>query len=385
MNSCTHFSDPYRHEETDIERISYNEIASTLMSTQKKTAENSQPEEFITKQRGRTMRSVRVGMFFVASLALLLLLVFALGDRYSLFGNTFKLTSYFQNVEGLKTGAAVFVNGIRVGSVDAVQLAADTVLKVRVDMTIEGQYQPMITTKSIAKVGQVGFVGDKILEIATLDVNAPPVQDGSEIPGAAPVNYLAILDEANEAVENATNITASLDTLFLRFRRGEGTLGKLLTDDALYENLVDVSGSVEDLFGVTSAQFAEMSTTLRRTAENVDAITMETNNLLRDLGQGKGTVGALLYDRALYDSLESLVGTLNLTANNAGMAAREFGINMRGLRSNWLVGGLFNGGEEKDRDVSIMQKELEIRREELRRQEALLDKREAEVLFLRND
>lgn len=351
------------------------------------TTENTQPVEFIAKQRGRTMRSLRVGLFFVASLILLLLLVFALGDRYSLFGNTFKLTAYFQNVEGLKSGAAVFVSGIRVGSVDGIQLqlASDSTLKVMVNMTIEGQYRSMITTSSMAKVSQVGFVGDKMIEIATLDVTAPAVQDGSEIRGAPPVNYFAILDEANKAVVNATNITASLDTLFLRFRRGEGTLGKLLTDDELYTTLVDVSASVDGLFTVTADQFAAVSNTLRGTAENVDAITVETNRLLRDLGQGKGTVGALLYDRALYDSLESLVGTLNLTANNAGMAAREFGINMRGLRSNWLVGGLFNGGEEKDRDVSMMQKELEIRREELRRKEALIDQKEREVLNIKSE
>lgn len=350
------------------------------MSKQQTKPDAETSPEFLTKQQGRKMRAIRVGLFFLAGMVIVLLLVFVLGDRRNLFGGTFKLTAYFQSVEALKTGAAVYIKGIRIGSVDAVELAADTIVKVQVKMTIDDSYRPMIRTTSIAAIGQIGLVGDKHVEILTPDIDDPIITDGAEIKGAPPVNYFAILDQANEAAKNATNITASLDTLFIRFRRGEGTLGKLLTEDELYASLLGVSESAEDLFDVTTQQFADLSGVLRRTADNVDAITAETNRQLRDLGEGKGTIGALLYDRSLYDSLESLVGTLNLTANNAGMAAREFGINMRGLRTNWLVGGLFSGGEADDASAAMMQKELEIRREELRRREELLDQRERELL-----
>lgn len=336
--------------------------------------------KFAAKQRRRTGQSLRVGLFFVAALILTLLLVFVLGDRRNLFGSTFKLMAYFESVEALKSGAAVYIKGIRIGSVDGIHLMADSVVKVRVEMTIDENYRPMIRTTSVAAVGQIGLVGDKHIEIVTPDINDPIVADGSIIVGAAPVNYFAILDQAKEATKNATNITASLDTLFLRFRRGEGTLGKLLTDDALYADLMNVSSSAEELFSETSQQFSALSGTLRSTADNVDAITFETNRLLRDLGEGKGTFGALLYDRALYDSLESLVGTLNLTAGNASMAAREFGINMRGLRQNWLVGGLFSGGDADGNSADMLRKELEIQREELRKREQLLDQRERELL-----
>ena len=316
----------------------------------------------------------------LVALILLVLLVFVLGDRRNLFGKTFKLIAQFENVEGLRSGAAVFINGIRVGSVDAVDLVADKTLKVRVKMTIEEKYHPMITTSSEAAVGQIGLVGDKHVEISTPDVTKPMVADGSEIATNSPLAYTDILEEANQAVANTENITASLDTLFLRFRRGEGTLGKFLTDDAAYNELVGVGSSAQRLFDETTHQFTQLSSILRTTADNVDGITRESERLIRDLGQGKGTVGALLYDRSLYDSLESLVGTLNRTADNAGTAAREFGTNMRGLRSNWLVGGLFSGGEANERDIELMQKEIDIQKEELRRQEELLKQREAELL-----
>ena len=335
--------------------------------------------EKISSETIRKRRLFRVGLFSLAGFLILALGIFVIGDRRNLFSDTFRLTANFENVEGLLSGAAVVVNGIRVGSVSDVRLQIDTTSYVRVDMVIEEKYREMIRLSSVAAVSQLGIVGDKQVEIITDDYSAPIVRNGDVIAAAPPANYLAILEKADQAVQNVNNITSSLDTLFIRFRKGEGTLGKLLTDDEAYENLVGISASAERLFDETAAQFTQLGGILRSTATNVDGITEESRKLISDLGEGKGTVGALLYDRSLYDSLESLVTNLNVTTSSAGMAAREFGINMRGLRSNWLVGGLFSGGGEAAADAALVQRELEIRREELRRQEELLRQREQEA------
>ena len=341
------------------------------------TTESNQTTGYISSESIRKRRLFRVGIFSIGGLLILAIGIFVMGDRRNLFSKTFTVTAYFENVEGLLSGAAVVVNGIRVGSVTDVKLVVyDTASRVKVDMVIEEEYRKMIHTGSIAAISQLGIVGDKQVEIITTDFSMPVVRNGDVIQAAPPANYLAILEKADRAVQNVNNITASLDTLFLRFRRGEGTLGKLLTDDEAYNELVGVGESAQALFDETTRQFTDLSSVLRSTADNVDGITHESQKLIRDLGQGKGTVGALLYDRSLYDSLETLVGTLSRTADNAGMAAREFGTNMRGLRNNWLVGGLFSGGESDEMNVELMQRELDIKKEELRQQEALLKQRE---------
>lgn len=324
-------------------------------------------------------RLLRVGLFAVIGFLITAIGVFVIGDRQNLFGDTFKIGARFANTDGLFSGAAVVLNGIRVGSVSTVELAFDTTTYVHVGMTIEEEYRNMIRTSSQATLSQVGIVGDKQIAIETSDFDAPVVEDGALIGSIPPPNYFAVLEKAEEAVANVTHMTASLDTLFLRFARGEGTLGKLLTDDRAYENLVEVSASADRLFAATTDQFVELGTVLQRTAENVDGISVESRRLISDLGAGKGTVGALLYDRSLYDSLESLVGSLGRTSDNAGMAAREFAINMRGLRSSWLLGGLFSGGEEAEASTEMRDRELELMRAELERQELLLRQREQEA------
>lgn len=330
--------------------------------------------------KDRTKRLVRAGIFSVIGLIILILGVFVIGDKQKMFSDTFAVYTHFKSVEGLKSGALVMLNGIKIGVVNKVQLKMDTSTFVRVDMVLDGDYHEYIRTSTYATIDQQGLIGDKLITLNMADNTAPMVGDGDYLPSIPPTNYLAIVDDARNIVKNAQNITGSIDTLLLRFRKGEGTLGKLLTDEAAYNNLVGISAEAEKLFAETGRQFSEMSTTLNKATKNVDNITLETQKLVADIGQGKGTFGALLYDRSLYDSLETLVGNMSVTANSASFAAREFGINMRGLRSSWLVGGLFSGGEDEIKTTELQNKLLEIRLQELQRQEQLLKEREQELI-----
>jgi len=352
--------------------------APTYRSDGANAGANAVPE--MKTGQDRNKRLIRAGLFSVIGLIILLIGVFVMGDKQQLFSNTFNVYTRFETVGGLKPGALVMLNGIKVGVVNDVRLMLDTSSYVRVDMSLDGDYHNYIRTSTVATVDQNGLIGEKIISLRLNDARAPLVTEGDSISSVPPTNYLAILDDARAAVKNAENITGSLDTLLLRFRKGEGTLGKLLTDDQAYDNLVGVSASAQKLFDETGRQFNDMSSTLNRASKNVDQIVVETQKLISDIGKGKGTFGALLYDRALYDSLESLVGNLSQTANSADFAAREFGMNMRGLRSNWLVGGLFSGGEEDVKTTELQNKLIEIRLQELQQQRELLDRREQQVL-----
>ncbi|MDB5034612.1 MAG: transport system substrate-binding protein [Chlorobi bacterium] len=342
--------------------------------------ENSTINEEMVTGKDRSKRLFRAGVFTITGIIILIIAVFAIGGKESMFNKTFAVSSKFKMVQGLRSGALVTIKGIKVGTVSNVVLLMDTGSYVRVDMVVDEDMHPFVRTSTVASIAQQGLIGDKEIELLMGNNTAPMVRDGDTIKAAPPTDYTAVLDDAQVAVKNAGNITASLDTLFLRFRRGEGTLGKFLTDDEAYIGLTRVTRSAERLMNETTNQLAAVTTTLNRAAGNVDAITLESKQLVADIGNGKGTVGALLYDRSLYDSLESLAGTLNQAAGSAGFAAREFGINMRGLRSSWLVGGLFKGGEDEERNTATLTKELEIRSDELRRQKELLDERERQLM-----
>jgi phospholipid/cholesterol/gamma-HCH transport system substrate-binding protein len=340
-------------------------------------AETSEPQMITGRDRGK--RLLRAGVFAAIGLILLLVGVFVIGGKQNLFSTTIPVFTTFQTVEGLKSGAPVMMSGIKVGTVSNVLLQLDTGTSVRVDMVLDGEYEEFLRTSTYATIGQAGLIGDKLIELRVRDAAAPKLEPNSRIESIPPPNYTAIIDEARLSVKNAERITGSLDTLFMRFRRGEGTLGKLLTDEEAYRSMLRLSLSAEQLFDRTNQQIAAVGGSVDKAALNIEQMTAASRDLMVDVSRGKGTIGALMYDRTLYDSLESLTGTLTEAASSAGFAAREFGLNMRGLRNNWLVGGLFGGGEEAE-NVELLSKQLQIREEELRRQRQLLEQREKQIL-----
>lgn len=332
----------------------------------------------------RRKRLIRAGIFASLGLALLLFGVFVIGGKQNLFSDTIPLYTTFKTVEGLKSGAPVMLSGIKIGTVSNVQLQLDTGTYVRVDMVLDPEYKQFLRESTIATISQNGIIGEKMIELKVSDANAALLQPNDSVGSIPPPNYMVIFDEARASVKNAEAITASLDTLFMRFRRGEGSLGKLLTDEAAYTSIVRMTTSAEQLMDRTEKTLSSVGGTVDRAAGNVEQMSVAGRDLMLDVSKGKGTIGALMYDRTLYDSLESLTGSLGVAAQSAGFAAREFGLNMRGLRQHWMVGGLF-GGDNEAQNVELMQKQLEIREEELRRQRQLLEQREKKILNTERD
>lgn len=361
----------------DVRASGYRNDGDAPDARSSQSPDDAAPE--LVTGRDRTKRLMRAGLFASIGLLLLLVGVFIIGGKQNLFTSTIPLYTTFQTVEGLKSGAPVMLSGIKVGTVSNVQLQLDTGSYVRVDMVLEPQYREFFRRSTYATITQAGLIGDKMIELKVTDANAPLVRAGDSIGSVPPPNYMAIVDEARASVRNAEAITASLDTLFMRFRRGEGTLGKLLTDEAAYQSMVRMTVAAEQVLDRTNQQIVAVGSSVDRAALNVEQMTTAGRDLMVDVSKGKGTIGALMYDRTLYDSLESLSGSLTEAAQSAGFAAREFGLNMRGLRENWLVGGLFGGGKEAE-NIELLQKQLLIREEELRRQRQLLEQREKQIL-----
>jgi phospholipid/cholesterol/gamma-HCH transport system substrate-binding protein len=178
---------------------------------------------------------IRLGLFIVGGLALFVIAIFIIGKQKNLFNPVFKLYATFYNVSGLQVGNNIRFSGINIGTVDNIKIINDST--VRVDMLIKRNIHQFIKTDCEAGIGSSGIIGDRILIITQGTFNAPLVKDGQEIDSREPVETDAIMASLQITAENAAIISEQLSEIAIKINSGKGTLGKLIQDSTIAENL----------------------------------------------------------------------------------------------------------------------------------------------------
>lgn len=268
-----------------------------------------------------------VGLFAFAVLGILFLLTVVL-SREALFRTSTSIDVVFDDVMGLRVGDNVVSHGVNVGQVKniaftngAVRVTAllSTPLDFRADYTAQvlsssllgGRYlhlhEGTPTAPAFAEPTLRGVPSPELIDTATqtIDEIRTALNDG-------------ILDDLKATFASVRAITE-------RLANGEGTLGKLLTDDALHSDVASIASS----FRTLSTRLENGEGTLGKLLSTddqlyADAASAVSNiNLISDrLANGEGTLGKLLApDDTLYADLSTAVASLRTVGEN--LAAGE--------------------------------------------------------------
>ena len=178
---------------------------------------------------------IRLGLFILVGIGLFVLGIFIIGKQKNLFNPVFKLTANFRNVSGLQVGNNIRFSGISIGTVDNVAIINDST--VRVEMLIKKEVQKFIKTDTKASVGSEGIIGDKIVVLSQGNSSNKIVKEGQMIASIEPIETDAILNSVKVTAENAAIATAEIATLVKKINNGEGTLGRLIQDKTMADNI----------------------------------------------------------------------------------------------------------------------------------------------------
>lgn len=179
---------------------------------------------------------IRLGLFVIAGLLLFVVAIFFIGKQKNLFNPVFKITSYFNSVSGLQVGNNIRFSGINVGTVDNIEIVNDSTVKV--DMLIQKDIQQFIKKDCQVAIGSEGIIGDRILTITSGgNENNGMVQDGQRLNSIEPVETDAIMGSLKTTAENAEVVTGQLAEILYKINNGSGTLGRLIQDTTIAENI----------------------------------------------------------------------------------------------------------------------------------------------------
>jgi phospholipid/cholesterol/gamma-HCH transport system substrate-binding protein len=211
-------------------------------------------------------RVARLGAFIVVTLAILVAGVFVIGSKEYLFSSTYRLRAKFDNVAGLAAGADVQVGGVHSGTVHSIELPHKPGEQVTVVMDLDRTTHEIIKSDSVASIETAGVLGNQYLAISFGSVGQAEVKDGDLIQSEPPLEISdlfkktsGILDSSQQAINNATLLTAHLNSVSAKIDAGRGTVGALVNDKGLYTHLADTTATLQSTMlqaqiGVTDFQ-----------------------------------------------------------------------------------------------------------------------------------
>ncbi len=231
-------------------------------------------------------RAARLGAFIVATLAILAGGIFIIGSKQYLFSSTYRLKTQFDNVEGLEEGGDVRVGGVHTGTVRQIVLPRKADEKVSVLMDLSKSTHAIIKKDSVASIETEGLLGNQYLAISFGSPDAADVRDGDSIASQPPLEMSDllkktrdILDSSQQAIQNATQATANFDSISAKINRGQGTVGALVNDKQLYNNLEQTSSAMRDTMTEAKAGVTDFQ-------ENMEAL--KHNFFLRGFFKNRG-------------------------------------------------------------------------------------------------
>jgi phospholipid/cholesterol/gamma-HCH transport system substrate-binding protein len=330
------------------------------------------------------LEGARLGLFIFVGTVLIVLSIFMIGNRESLFVSSIYIKTYFSTVEGLKTGAPVRMSGYDIGSVRSISLANDTSGRVEVQMRIEKDVRQFLRLDSEASVETEGLVGKKVVNITPGSVDLAIISEGGVIKSKDPVNLTAIIQETRDLMAYLTDITKDFSEIVSKINSGKGSIGKLVNDDELYESTVSITKNADtSLIAITKRMtevtdfIIELGTGFENIVSNADTAIGDVKQLIKNVEKGEGVLGALLADESSYDSIKVVINNLVATTQSAAVGAQGFAENMEALKHNWLFKAYFEERGYWDKDDFEVQ--LDERIEEVNQKKLLLEEKIEEL------
>jgi phospholipid/cholesterol/gamma-HCH transport system substrate-binding protein len=211
-------------------------------------------------------RAARLGAFILATLAILAIGIFIIGNKKYLFSDTYQIKAQFSNVVGLDVGAETRVGGVHRGTVHSIELPHDPTGKITVVMDMDSSTHDIVKKDSIASIETEGLLGNEYMAISFGTAGAGNVHDGDTITSQAPLEMAdlmkkadGILDSSQDAMKSVTKATANISSITTKVDSGQGTIGALINDRQVYDHLDQTMAGMHDTIvqaqaGVTDFQ-----------------------------------------------------------------------------------------------------------------------------------
>ncbi len=285
---------------------------------------------------------VRAGIFIFTALLLIAGAVLLMGEKTKMFVPKGKLKIMMEDVAGLKEGAPVWLAGVDVGVVTAINFYNPRKSN-EVEILLEADRDALhkIGADSVITIKTRGLMGEKYVDIT-------PSQSYSDTP--PDVLRGKAVTKLDDVIQQAGASFSKINRIVDNINEGHGTLGKLNSDETLYDNVAKLA--VEMKLLISSINSGEGSIgKLSRSPEPYNrlmSILNRTDSVLQNIQSSDGTLNRLIYDRELYAKLVMLADKSVEAAENVRLLNRKL------TSPESTIGMLVGSREMYDKGLSLL-------------------------------
>lgn len=250
----------------------------------------------------RTFSNIKLGIFVLGSMLFLILLLYMIGKNQNLFGSSFELKARFQNVHGLRSGNNIRYSGIQAGTVKKIVILNDTTIEVV--MLIELKMKKYIRKSAIASIGTDGLMGNKIINIYPSKEKADLVDNGDILQVKKSIDTDDMLQTLSKTNDDIAAIASQLKSTVQRINNSTAAW-KILNDESLPQN---IHSSVANIRAATT---------------KANEMVNNLNDLITDVKNGKGSLGAILTDSSIAMNLNEAILKIKSVGEEADTLSAE--------------------------------------------------------------
>jgi phospholipid/cholesterol/gamma-HCH transport system substrate-binding protein len=298
-----------------------------------------------------------VGIFIFFGLLILLTGVLILGGQRRSFEKTITLNAIFDDVGGLLKGNNIWYAGVKIGTVKKIAIMDNGLADVQ--MKIDLNSKRYMKRSAQVKIGSDGLIGNRILIIYdnAYATDKTPVKDGDTLHTDMPLNAAEMMNTLQESNRNLSVITSDFKIVSRRLAGGEGSMGKLLTNDSIAVQLQATTALLHDISanllaytskfqnrGVLVNEIVTDTTVFRKlktivadinqASINAKELTNNLNQVSYNLKDSSNVAGVLLHDQQAAANIRTAI-------DNIQSGTKKFDEDMEALQHNFLFRGFF--------------------------------------------
>jgi len=315
-------------------------------------------------------QKIKLGLFVIVTAILLVTALYVIGRKQNIFGGTSYISAIFTNVNGLKLGNNVRYSGINVGTVRKITMINDTTICV--NMAVESDILEHIRKDAKAVIGSDGIVGSMVLNIFPGTLEADLLRPGDTLSSIRKISTSDMMSTLSVTNENAAELSSELLKITSSLNEGQGTLGRLLNDEEMgndlketVKNLNKVSREASDVItdlktvisdiefeesllyvlvndSVAASQFRSTLMHLETSSEQIEEAVENLNSVILEVKEGDGTFNYIVNDTTLVNDIDE-------TVKNVKQGSVLLNENLEAMRHNFLFKGYFKKMEKEEK------------------------------------